>query len=153
MDSLFFTNPILLSFGIVALFSAVASFFVTNKKISAVIAVCGAAVAVFCVTYALLLGASLYETLTFILVLAAISALSFLPRGKAEESDTPPESMNERESDNNDVQAGESQSNDGSNIPAESGEGEVAESKHTEPVGGDTDTEQISAESGGRDGI
>ncbi len=77
----------MLAFGIVALFCAVTCFFVPDKRIAAIVSVCGAGVAVFCVTYALLLGAPLYEALAFVLALAAVSALSFLPLGKAQQGE------------------------------------------------------------------
>lgn len=82
MESVFFSNSILFSFSLIALFCIVTAYFVSHKTVSAIVSVCGALIAIFCVTYALLLGAGLYEVLAFVLVLTAISVLTFLPQNK-----------------------------------------------------------------------
>ncbi len=84
MGSVFFTNSLLFFVGLIALFCTITAYFVPHKIVSAMVSICGAVLAIFCITYALLLGANLYEVLIFILVLAAFSALTFLPHNENE---------------------------------------------------------------------
>lgn len=135
----------MLAFGIVALFCAVTCFFVPDKRIAAIVSVCGAGVAVFCVTYALLLGAPLYEALAFVLALAAVSALSFLPRGKAQQGEN-----QQGENQRGEPADGDKDISEPSSRSGEENAGDNADSDAVEPASQSTVTPAESVDYGER---
>lgn len=77
MESVFLTNPILLTLALAALLLTVLSLAIPRGIPSALASVCGVGLVLFCVIYGLLLGASLEEALLLVLVYASVSILTF----------------------------------------------------------------------------
>lgn len=78
-ESIILSHSLTLILTAAALFMTVLQHFVKNKGVAAVLAVAGWLCALACIVYSLLLGAELTEILIFVLVLAVLCALGFLP--------------------------------------------------------------------------
>lgn len=95
--SIILTNSGTLILTIVAMFAVIISWFVSNRTLSAVLSVGSFLGVLACITYALLLGASLTEVLILVLVFVALNLFCFLSK---------PEN---KENINNDVEASDKQ--------------------------------------------
>ena len=105
VDSIILTNSGTLILTIVSMFAIIISWFLKNRKLSAVLSVGSFLGVISCITYSLLLGASLTEVLIFVLVFVALNIFSFLPKPDnvsknemtTETSDKPDEEVEENE--------------------------------------------------------
>lgn len=80
IDSIILTNSGTLILSIVSMFATIISWFLKNRKLSAILSVGSFLGVLACITYSLLLGASLTEVLILVLVFVALNLFSFLPK-------------------------------------------------------------------------
>ena len=80
MNSVILTTPATLIITIIAMFAVIISWFLKNQILSSILSVGSFFGVLSCITYSLLLGASLTEVLILILVFVALNLFSFLPK-------------------------------------------------------------------------
>lgn len=79
-DSIILTNSGTLILTIISMFAVIISWFLKNKTLSAVLSVGSFLGVISCITYSLLLGATLTEILILILIFVALNLFNFLPK-------------------------------------------------------------------------